>query len=183
MTDRDTDAVPPNDSNVTAYLQNQFGAEYEDTEAARKAVTGESQRRRWVAYGLKAVAALGGLVLAAGLLPPYSQALGFAIAAAVAIDGLFSNHLRLITTVKASQAYRRLLRSVARTHRRELGLVLAQKQTDAAAAEKALNDLNSRLLAELHSGSEEIEAALDAADVKALTRLSLDTEKDAAKAD
>src|SRR5690348_6951517 len=96
----------------TAYLQEQFGAEYQEAEGARKAVEREAKRRRALAYGFKAIAVLGGVVLAAGLVPPVSQFLGFAIATAVAIDGLFSNHMRLITTVKATQAYSKLLKSV-----------------------------------------------------------------------
>jgi hypothetical protein len=161
-------------SNPTAYLQDQFGSTYDETNASYKAIAREANGRRALAYSLKGVAALGGLVLTTGLLPPYSQVLGFAIAAVVVIDGLLSNHLRLITAVKAKQAYRRLLRMVVRTHQRELAPILSAKQAGDANAESKLNALNARLLSELHSGSEQIETALDDADVKALMRLSLD---------
>jgi hypothetical protein len=160
----------------TRYLQEQFGDAYNETEAARKAVAREAARRRSLAYLLKAVAALGGLVLAAGLVPPLSQGLGLAITAAVTIDGLFSNHIRLITSVKASQAYKRLLRRVVRSHQRDLAPVLQLNDSERSGAQRRLNELNARLLSELHSGAELIETALDEADLKALLRLSLEQE-------
>jgi len=159
---------------LTEYLQQQFGSAYEEADRARRAVTREAWRRRFVAYALKGIAVLGGLVLAVGLVPPLSQWLGFGIAAAVAVDGLVSNHMRLITTVKATQAYGRLLRSVTRSHQRDLSPILNLKASDPGTAQRQLDDLNARLLKELHMSSERIETALDEADLKALLRLSVE---------
>lgn len=163
--------------NPTEYLQQQFGAAYEETNASYRTIAREANGRRALAYSLKGIAALGGLVLTTGILPPFSQALGFAIAAVVVVDGLLSNHLRLIAAVKAKQAYRRLLRVVVRTHQRELAPILVAKKGGEVGAEEKLNSLNARLLTELHTGSEQIEAALDDTDIKALMQLSLDKEK------
>lgn len=163
--------------NPTAYLQSVLGSEVEETKEAYKKLSREVIWRKGLAYVLKGLAVLGGLVLAAGVVPPLSQALGLAISGAVTLDFLLSNHTRLITVVTASQAYRRLLREVARTHRRELPSVLQQKQADPAGAEAKLNELNSRLVGKLHLESEKIEKALDEADLKALKNLSLDPER------
>lgn len=167
----------PENGNATAYLQSVLGGEFEETEQARKKLAREVLWRKSLAYVLKGLAVLGGLVLAAGVVPPMSQALGLAISGAVTLDFLLSNHQRLITVVTASQAYRRLLREVARTHRRELPSVLRQKQDNPTKAEAELNKLNSSLVEKLHTESSKIEQALDEADLKALKNLSLDPER------
>ncbi|RMH26623.1 MAG: hypothetical protein D6692_08940 [Planctomycetota bacterium] len=170
-------STPKSGGSATAYLQSVLGGEVAEAEEARKKVAREALWRKGLAYALKGLAVLGGLVLAAGVVPPMSQALGLAISGAVTLDFLLSNHQRLLTVVTASQAYRRLLREVARTHRRELPAVLELKSTDSSQAEKELNQLNSRLVAKLHSDCDAIETALDEADLKALKNLSLDPER------
>lgn len=172
-------STPKSGGSATAYLQSVLGGEVAEAEKARKRVAREALCRKGLAYMLKGLAVLGGLVLVAGVVPPMSQRLGLAISGAVTLDFLLSNHQRLLTVVTASQAYRRLLREVARAHRRELSAVLELKSTDSSKAQKELNQLNSRLVFKLHSDCEAIELALDEADLKALKNLSLDPERGA----
>ncbi len=177
MEKSDSRPNPSESSSLVAYLQKFFGDEFEEIEDARKKTSNEALRRRFVAYTLKGIAVLGGLVLAAGLVPPLSQVLGFAITAAVAVDAWFSNHERLLTVTQAAQAYRQTLKKVTRTHRLELAKVIQLRNSgDPTGAEKGLTELTSRLLRQLQDDAEKIETALDAADLKSLKSLALDTE-------
>ncbi len=164
-------------TNTTEYAQNIFDDAYKQVEEDRKPLKLESLLRRTVAYGLKAVAVFGGLAITAGVSAKWSQIIGVAIAAAIAIDLLFSNHLRVIAVAKASQAYKRLLRQVRRTHQVELVSILEKKSHDEATAQVELNNLITRLTKQLHDECTEIEKALDEMHIKALDVLSLEADR------
>lgn len=128
-----------------------------------------------MAYGLKAIAVFGALAISSGLVSEYAQSIGLAVAAAVAVDGLFSNHVRMLLVTKAAQAYKRLANDARRTHTLRLGPILEIKETQPDNFRRQFIQLHSELTAKLHSGCAEIELALDEGHIKALDALTLDS--------
>ena len=159
------------------YAQNAFDAAFQEAEKALSPVRWSSIFRRTMAFGLKAIAVFGGLAISSGLVAPYAQVIGIAIAAAVAVDGLFSNHVRMMLVTKAAQAYKRLTNEARRSHTRRLAPILAIKETQPADSQKQLLSLLDELTGKLHSGCTEVETALDEGHIKALETLSLDSER------
>jgi hypothetical protein len=164
-------------SDPVEYLQKVLGSEFEATQLRAKELAREGRRRRFVAYGLKAIAIFCSLALTVGLPTLASQVIGVAIAAAVASDFLFSNHMRLITVVKATQAYRALERAVMSTHQGSLAPILDLKETSPEEAKKQLQVLNNSIVKLIHEETGKIEQALDESDIKALSALSLEGER------
>lgn len=159
------------------YAQNAFDAAFRETEKARSPVRWSSIFRRAMAYCLKAIAVFGGLAISTGRVAPYAQEIGIAIAAAVAIDGLFSNYVRMMLVTKAAQAYKRLVNEARRSHTRRLAPILAIKEAQPAESQQQLLALLDELTGKLHSGCTNIETALDDGHIKALETLSLDSER------
>ncbi len=159
------------------FAQNAFDAAYRETEAARRPVQRNSICRGVVAYGLKAIAAFGGLAISSGLLSPYAQLIGIAITVAVVADALFSNHVRMMLVTKAAQAYKRLLNEARRTHTRHLAPILTIKEQQPEESQRQLLSLLDKLTGKLHSGCAEVELALDEGHIKALETLTLDSER------
>lgn len=164
-------------TNPLGFAQNAFEAAYREAEAARRPVRRSSILRRTVAYGLKAIAVFGGLAISSGLVSPYAQLIGLAIAAAVAVDGLFSNHVRMLLATKADQAYQRLVNEARRAHTLRLGPILAIKEKEPEESQRQLLSLLNELTGKLHSGCTEVELALDESHIKALDTLTLDSER------
>ena len=159
------------------YAQNAFEAAYTEVEKAREPVRRSSIGRQAMAYGLKAIAVFGGLAISSGLVSPYAQYIGLAIAAAVAIDGLFSNQVRMMLVTKAAQAYKRLGNDARRSHILRLGPILAIKAEQPDEFQKKFLELHADLTGKLHSGCAEVELALDEGHIKALDTLTLDSER------
>jgi len=159
------------------FAQNAFEAAYREAEGARRPLQRSSVFRRLVAYGLKAVAVFGGLAISSGLLSPYAQLLGIAIAVAVAADGLFSNHVRMMLVTKAAQALKRLENEARRAHTRRLAPILAIKDKQPEESQHQLLALLDELTGKLHSGCADVELALDEGHIKALDTLTLDSER------
>ena len=164
-------------ANPVEYAQNSFYAAFQEAERARAPLRRSSIWRRIWAYGLKAVAVFGGLAIASGLVAPYAQVIGIAIAAAVAVDALFSNHVRMLLVTKAAHAFDRLAKQARRAHQLRLTPILAQKEKDPEGSRDQLLALLSELTEKLHSGTTEIEAALSEGHLKALEGLNLDSER------
>ena len=159
------------------YIQNAFETAYTEVENARKPVRRSSIGRRAMAYSLKAIAVFGALAISTGLVSSYAQNIGIAIAAAVAIDGLFSNHVRMMLVTKAAQAYKRLANDARRAHILRLGPILSIKKEQPDEFEKQFRELHTDLSEKLHSGCAEVELALDEGHIKALDTLTLDSER------
>lgn len=144
--------------------------------------------RRFVAYGLKFLAAGGSLVIATNLFPDRQQAVGIAILVAVLIDTVTSNHKRLIAEVEAGYAYRFLAQNIGYKHNRELQPLLQRVRTapegsqEKADAQRALEHLEVATQKALADGTAAVAQRLAASDVKALQAISLDNERAAAQA-
>ena len=164
-------------TNPVGFAQNAFDDAYREAEDARRPAQRSSILRRAMAYGLKAIAVFGGLAISSGLLSPYAQLIGLAIAAAVVADALFSNHVRMMLVTKAAQAYKRLANEARRTHIRRLAPILAIKEQQPDESQRQLLSLLDELTSKLHSGCSEVELALDEGHIKALDTLTLDTER------
>jgi hypothetical protein len=159
------------------FAQNAFDDAFREASTARVPVQRSSFWRRSLAYGLKAVAVFGGLAISSGLVAHYAQLIGLAVAAAVAIDGLFSNHVRMLLATKAAQAYRRLMNEARRSHTRGMTPILAIKEKEPAESQRQLLQMLNELTTKLHSGCAEVELALDEGHIKALETLTLDSER------
>jgi hypothetical protein len=164
-------------TNAVEYAQNAFAIAFRETEQARLPLRRSSIWRRFWAYGLKAMAVFGGLTIASGLFPSYAQVIGIAIAAAVALDGLFSNHVQMLLVTKAAHAFDRIAKQARRAHQLRLAPILALKETDPEQSRQQLMALLSKLTEQLQSGTTEIEMALSEGRIKALEGLNLDSER------
>lgn len=163
-----------NHSDSFAYIQEQFTEEYNKVQADERRIARESLWRRVIAYGFKLLAVIGGIAVAAGVNEQASQIIGVGIAVAVALDGIFSNHERLLVAVNARDAYRRLINQVRRKHQQQLAFILKLKEKDELAAKSTLTELCQLLLSKLHNDCEQIEEALRTADLKALRGISME---------
>jgi hypothetical protein len=136
-------ATPVGQSDRTAYIQEQFKGQHEAAVDRRKHLQAEFKKRRTVAYLVKAVVALGGLAITAGLKDTAAQIVGIVIAAGVILDSeVFSNHKRLLALGTAETAMRSLIEGVEYRHR--VGLVPVFELREAKKEEearKAFSDL------------------------------------------
>jgi hypothetical protein len=143
--------------------------------------------RRLIAYLLKFVAAGGSLVVATGYVPAWNQPIGAAILIAVLIDGVSSNHRRLLSEVQAGYAYEFLRERVSREYNRSLDAILKEQKRLAAAnqptqaTDSARDALQQKTHKDLADGIQQIREGVAAADLKALEALALDNERAAAQ--
>lgn len=135
--------------------------------------------RRVAAYVLKIIAAGGSLVVATGYLPEWNQPIGVAILIAVLVDGITSNHKRLLSEVQAGYAYGFLYERVSREHNRNLDPILKDLKSGAnvQAATEAKDALEQKAHTDLTNGIRAIRESLRDADLRALEALSLDNER------
>jgi len=138
--------------------------------------------RRVLAYGLKGVAAGGSLVVATGQFTPAHQGIGIAVLVAVFLDGLSSNHDRLIAEVEAGYAYKAIRHRVKTTYNRKVAPYLKKlsQAGNATDAEAAVERLQQTAAKDLADAIADIEGLRAKADIKALRRLSLEEERAAA---
>lgn len=159
------------------FAQNAFESAYVEVGKSREPIRRSSIARQTMAYGLKAVAVFGGLAISSGLVSAYAQYIGLAIAAAVAADGLFLNHVRMLLVTKASQAYKRLANDARRAHTLRLGPILEIKEAQPDNFRQQFLQLHNELTGKMHTGCAEVELALDEGHIKALDTLTLDSER------
>jgi hypothetical protein len=164
---------------ATEYLQRQLDEQLKSAASLRDKLWKERNWRLLPAYGFKLLALIGGIAVAAGPSKAVAQVIGIAIAVAVVLDGVFSNHRKLMSVATGQQAIKHLLARIAHEHVLEMAPVLELKREDAAGAVKLLNSLNMRLLKELGDRRQEIENRIDEDDLRALEALSLDEQKKA----
>jgi hypothetical protein len=167
----------PNEGNAFSFYQKIFDDSYNQVASTKKKIHGEALFRRGLGYLLKGIAVFGGITIAAGVPEKAAHAIGIAITVVVALDGLLSSHLRLITLTKADHAYKHLLKDTENEHGLKLAPILVLKETDENAAKAQLNELNSSLKKRLDAEAKKIEIAIDETDVKALDALSLEAER------
>lgn len=143
--------------------------------------------RKIIAYGLKAIAGGGSLVVATGYLTNWQQVIGVAILVAIFLDTISSNHKRLLAEATAGYTYEFLRESHSRKYNRELDPLLKQlkksdlTQAEAEAAHKAIDTLQRETQKELAEGIAQIKKNLADSDLKALEALTLDKERAAAQ--
>jgi hypothetical protein len=166
-----------NAAEATEYLQRQFGEQVEAARQRALKLTKERTRRLLPAYGFKLLALIGGVAVAAGPPQEIAQGIGIAIAIAVILDGVFSNHQRLLSVAAALNATNKLVNRIEHEHRIGMPGVLEIKESDPSGAARRLNDLISRLLKELGDRRQEIEDKLAEDDLRALQAVSLDEQR------
>jgi len=161
-------------SSGAAIAQQQFFSDaVQALEEHRKHFAADATRRRLVAYSLKAIAAIGGILVAAHIRLIPASWLGIAISMAVVIDGIFSNQILLRASVAAKQASDRLLARIKAEHSLCIPSIVALNSSgETVKAADELFKLESKLTKDLHSGTEKILDGKRAADLKALDRLN-----------
>lgn len=139
--------------------------------------------RRFSAYGLKIVAGGSGFLIALDVLSAQNKWLGGAVLLAVFIDGVFSNHERLIGELDASYTAKLRRRQITAEHNRGLAPLITQMQehtSDTPEYKTALSKKNQlertthKLLLQTVTA---IETALAKLDLTALKNLSLEAER------
>jgi hypothetical protein len=164
--------APATDGDAFAAAQKQFEQEYGDAVRTATTIAWEAMGRRVIAYGFKLVAALGGLAVTTGVDAQAAQVIGATIAVALVLDTTFSNFERLLLSVEARNAYRRLLRLVRHQHQTQLIPMLELKKSDESAAKKMGTKMYMALLTELHSKREEIQHGVEVADLRFLRSIA-----------
>lgn len=160
---------------MNTYPSKLFEDSYNNAGNLWKKFSGEANRRRIAAYILKSIAVFGGLAIATGYLDNYAQVIGVIITIVVAIDGIFSNHKRLLITSKAAQALKILLKKTRLSYNQELAPIVKKKddgKTEEAAIE--YDALNIKFSSDLNAHSLSVETAVDEADLKLLESLSVE---------
>jgi hypothetical protein len=141
--------------------------------------------RSWrtpLAMFLKFVSAISAVVLAAKLQPDFQQAIGISSLSGILLDGIISNHPRLIAA-----AYEFLIDAVWATYNRELSPLKNELQaavtakSDTEEIEKRINSLQEGTQKQLAEGILEIKKNQAAQDLRALQALSLGLERAAAQ--
>ena len=163
--------------NPVEYAQNTFLSALLEAEVKRKPLHIESIIRRICAYGLKGIAVFGGIAIASGLYSKQAQYIGIAITLAVALDGFFSNYVKMMLVTKAAQAYSRLANEARRSHQLRLTPILQVIAQQPVEGNNQLVALLIELTGKLQSGCAEIENANSEGHIKALEGLSLDSER------
>ena len=163
------------DGDPIEYRQNRFDEILREVSKDAARLRARSDTRRYTAYVLKALAVLGGIAIAAGVVGAWAQAIGILITVAVAIDSISSNHKRLLSETEATYAYEALSDSAVRRHRLELAPILDIKQQgDEDAARSALAKLLDSLIGTLQEGQTRAEKALRQTDLDALKAITLE---------
>jgi hypothetical protein len=167
------------EANPLKFQQNRFKEQYDAAGKAAEKLRGEAKRRKITAYVLKGIAVFGGIAVAAGLGGKGSQTVGILISVAVASDGLFSNHKRLLIVTKASNAYSRLLGRITHRFNRALEPILEDQKVPAqkAQAEGDLGRMISSASEMLFEEKQKIDTAVQEEDLKLLNSLSVEGTK------
>jgi hypothetical protein len=175
------------DNQEQTLIEKEIATLYDQTRAGEARGKKVARLRKVIAYGLKAIAGGGSLVVATGYLSHWQQLIGVAILVAIFLDTISSNHKRLLAEAKAGYTYEFLRESVSRKYNRELDPLVKQLRkagvaaTEAEAAHKAVDKLQWTTQKELADGISQIKRNLADSDLKALEALTLDKERAAAQ--
>lgn len=168
-------------------IEKEIDTLYQQTLRGEERGKSVARLRRLLAYLLKFVAAGGSLVVATGYVPNWNQPIGAAILIAVLVDGVSSNHRRLLSEVQAGYAYEFLRERVSREYNRNFDPILKARQrlVDAGqpteTSDIARDALQQKTHKDLTDGIKQIRESVAAADLKALETLALDNERAAAQ--
>lgn len=118
-------------------------------------------------------------IIAAGYVSEWNQPVGVTILIAVLVDGITSNHKRLLSEVQAGYSYGFLYEKVSREHNRNLDPILEQLKsgTNVQAAAEAEDALEQKAHKDLSDGIRAIRESLRDVNLRALEALSLDNER------
>lgn len=155
--------------------QNAFDQQHELIKARHKAIKGQAEKRKAFAYIAKIIAAVSGLLMTLDAVKPYNVPVGVLISVMVTLDYVFSNQAKLLVFTQAEQAYRRLMENLAHMHNVKMPRLLPLREKSPEKFAEELITLLEEMLNRLHAKRTEIEDAINAADIKALTRLAIDT--------
>jgi len=129
--------------------------------------------RRSMAYLLKAVSIFGGIAIAAGLQEYWAHLVGVAVAVAVGIDLLLTNHNRLIAATEAAYAYESLRETSGnRFNVEQARLIVGVKNADPESTSKYF-DLLDNSIKRIRDSMSEITKSLAKSDIDGLRALSL----------
>lgn len=162
---------------VFEFEQTQFESLFNKT----KTDAGKAERRFKlfvsIAYVLKAVAIFGAIAISAGLTERVAQGVGVLIMLAVGVDALLSNQKRVIAHSITSISYRNLLEAIMFKHTNALSEQLPKKKTNEAAFFESMTAKLKELRKELFQGRNEIQQALEKAELLTLETLTVESKE------
>lgn len=170
-------------SDSTALAQRYFDEATTDIKKLARKYFLEAAWRRALAYVLKAISIFGAIIVAAKIQWIPQTALGLTIAAAVGIDQVSSNHMRLISVVATQHAFERLYGKMVAKHTAQLPGILRLRdggggvEPKPGEAKVKLELLLAELTAEVHAGKETVLDSLREGDLKALNTLYVDQKR------
>ena len=162
-------------TDALARAQNAFEDQVKQTERRHHGIERQAKWRRAFAYIAKIIVAMAGLLMTLDAVKPYNVPVGLLIATLVTLDYVFSNQPKLLVLTQAEQAYRRLREDIRHRHDVKMPTLLRDRDQNPPEFAGALIAFLQQLLDEMHTRKTAIEDAINAADVKALTRLAIDT--------
>ncbi len=168
-------------------IEKEIARLYKVAEQGQKRGQRARRFRTPLAMVLKFVSAISALVLAAKLQPAFQQTIGVASLCGILLDGIISNHPRLMAAAEAGYAYEFLIDAVWAAYNRKLNPLKNELQaavdtkSDTRAIVKKINDLQQETQKELADGILDIKKKQAVQDLRALQALSLDLERAAAQ--
>ena len=139
--------------------------------------------RRILAYGLKIIVVLGGVLIAFNEFPECNRYFGVATTVAIALDWITANHTRLVGELKAGYAAKAARLRISGDYNRALDPLiqnLKKSKKDSQGYQKTINEikkLQGRTHKELQDVVSEIERRLADLDLIALENISLGQER------
>lgn len=145
---------------------------YKEVNARQKNLKIEAKYRSFLAYFLKLVAVLVSLVITGGFCPSLDQFFGLVVAAAVAIDHIFSNHKRLLVAKEAANALWALKRKVKHEFNGKAA-PLYRRTNNTVGVQDKIENLKSKAQSDLAKGISRIQQEINDVELDALKSLSL----------
>ncbi|TSE04002.1 MULTISPECIES: hypothetical protein [Aquimarina] len=136
-----------------------------------------TKTRKYTATILKLIVVISGIVIASGFLKDADiivQIIGAVVLLITAIERVFANLDKLLSTVAAKNAFNRVRREVVRIHTNRIRPILGLKETKPEEAAKKIIELQSELIDKLMKIDDEIKTNLENKNYDILGRLTLE---------
>lgn len=159
------------------YVQKQFSEKIHEIDTGRRSAERGRNRRKWLAYFLKAISIFGGIAVASGLEEQLAQKVGVAILIAAGVDIWLSNSKALMIYAQAVNSYDALRKRAERHHQTKLIPILEAVEDQDAEASKKLVAMVGGLLEMCNEELTGIEDALRDGKLETLKALEIENKK------
>lgn len=137
----------------------------------------KTKLRKSTATILKLIVVISGIVIASGFLKDADiivQIIGAIVLLITAIERVYANLDKLLSTVAAKNAFSRVRRDVVRIHTNRLGPILGLKESQPDEAARKVIELQNELMDKLMKIDDEIKTNLENKNYELLGRLTLE---------